>query len=411
MFHRISIVVAIMMMVVSLWLLSGTDAKAEEVESIFSTYFVKEYPVLTDIGEAQLASRAAMFSSPSIRILMLKGGKVDIGASQRMLPVVRRKALRQALVGVAEDRKGRRVHFKVVRGKLLPSPERETATYPHDMSACFTDEKGRSLFQLSVGDSIGDLIPECGAKDATDSIESRIAEFDDLPALSEQERYTMNVIRIMSVLKKLDFAAEFGEEYRVLTEQRSFLRKAHTPNEEIVASDRVVIMDENGAPVPNGTTLTQANLELASRAAADGFVSPAAIWLRGRRHAVQAHAGWIHGLWYLAEHSATYTARYEEWPAPFGKYYDVRINCNHGRCPNEMVWRYLWLSAPRGWAHVHNWFCVTSYNAFSWTGTHNCNDDTVCETRSVRYDVHWNELWGTPCSDSYLRKYCPGIFE
>jgi hypothetical protein len=409
MFRRVTMLATMMVVIASFALAySGKDAKAyDEVPSVFSTHFVEEYPVLSGAGEARAAAQAT--ANPSIKILMLKGGLAEIGAALHTLPVIRKT--RQVVIGVAEDRRGRRVHFKVVRGGSLPAHERATATYPRDMAFCMTDDEGRTLFQLTVGDAIGDSIPECGPH-SDDSIEARVATSDDLPPVHVQRGNTMAAIKTMGALAKLEFDSRFDIEARVLTEQRDFFRKAHRPNEEIVASDEVIILNERGEPVLNGTTLAEADLALALRAqSSSDLARPQVTWFRGRRHAVQAHAAWIHGLAALAEHSATYTARYEENPAPFGSYYDIKTNCNHGRCPNEMPRRYLILTEPRSATHVHNWKCVTAYNSFSWTGTHNCNDDTVTETRSVRFDTHWNELFGSPCSDPYIRRLAPGPWE
>jgi len=127
----------------------------------------------------------------------------------------------------------------------------------------------------------------------------------------------------------------------------------------------------------------------------------------GRRHAYEGHAAPIHGLYGLAEHSGTLTARYEENPAPFGSFHDVQENCNHGRCPRQLLITYLVLTAPRSSTHVHRENCRTLYNPLSSIGTHNCNDDSVCQNRTVPNDTHWPSV-GTPCSDSQQRRYAPG---
>jgi len=400
----------IMMMIVSLMLTqTGTDANAVEVPSIFETHFVEESPVLTGDGERRLMESATAVA-PAIRIIAIKGGKVAIGGSRGTLPIIRN---RNAVVGVAEDRAGRRVHFKVVRGDHLPSTERATATFPYEMSACFTDADGNSMFQLAVGEPVGDVIPECAAPDEAGTTKSLMAESDALPPAREQARRMKATIKTMSAIAKLEFTPEFTEEFRALTEARKALRQMHRPTEErITASDSVIILDENDSPVANGTTIVEADLAFAMNSVASSDLAvPQVTWMRGRRHVVEMHAAYIHNTAQLAEHSATYTARYEEWPAPFGRFYDVRTNCNHGRCPWEMQFRYLMFSAPRGHTHVHNWFCTTPYNAVSWTGTHNCHDDTVCTTRSVRLDAHCSANWGTPCSDPYLRRYAPHWWE
>lgn len=412
MFHRSSCLMgAIMMMTVGFVLTqTGKDANAFEVPSVFETYFVQELPVLSRTGEARLASQEATSTPPAIKIISIKGGKVAIGGSRGTLPVVHN---RKVVVGVAEDRRGRRVHFKVVRGDRVPSAERATATFPFEMSACFTDADGNSMFQLAVGEPVGDTIPECGPPHEEGAVEGLSAESDTLPTAREQAHRMKATINTMGALARLEFTHDFAEEFRALTEARQALRKMHRSGEErITASDSVIILGEDGQPVINGTTIAEANLAFAmSSAGSSDLAKPMVTWMRGRRHIVEMHASYIHNTALLAEHSATYTARYEESPAPFGKFYDIRSNCNHGRCPWEMTFRYLLFSAPRSWTHVHNWFCTTGYNAVSWTGTHNCHDDTVCTTRSVRLDTHWPANWGTPCSDPWVRRYAPPWYE
>lgn len=368
-------------------------AGAADVNSIFETTFTDEQPVLSPIAAARFAREA---SATGVRLVAIRGGIGTPGSSP--LPQIPRPVV----VGQSSDETGRIVHFKVVRGPTNPPDEVAAGATLYEMYVCFLDNSGHLLVAVSMGEQLESFIPECGGHTTSALLEPAEGPMDDATVL-EMHAAQGVAVKTMRLLKRYPFVTAFATEHAALLAPHASTKKLHK-GRRYVASNSVIILGANGEAVPNGTRLSDLSNLVPSESAA-----PEA-WVRGQRHAAEAHAAPIHGLGNLAEHSATYTALYHEQPAPLGSFSSVVYNCNHGRCPWEMTFRYLVFSEPRAATHVHNWFCQTTYNPTSIWG-HNCNDDTVCTTRSVRLNVHWDAFGGTPCNDPYIRRYAPGPFE
>jgi hypothetical protein len=278
---------------------------------------------------------------------------------------------------------GGTIRFETLRGARTPRSLREgdPDAPRYEMDVRFVDGNGHALLVQTGGCQPVDSSWDADEPDGPPQPGGDAAEEGD----GQQQADFARVQAAIGALASRAFRKRLAPEYRALLDQVGAAQEAMTPNLTMLAPN-VLIENDDGPPEQAGTPRT-----------------PTGIY----RHVIGIYEDRVGRILPAATHGATRLIRQH----PNGSVELIRDLCNHGRCPAQMGFpaKCAFLSAFNRQKHVHVQTCRTWYDPRSVQGTHNCNDDTYTEYRTVRFNAHEDGVSGT-CSDPYGRFSTPSCF-